>query len=96
MSLAQGDKSISTARRFKYNALIIMSTRVHDAPLSSRLLLYEPAERCTVYCNGRSGRTCLSNIAAADREWHRARVMVGGAIDGVLSASGMIACEGHI
>jgi len=25
-----------------------------------------------------------------------ARVMVGGAIDGALSACGMIACEGHI
>jgi hypothetical protein len=42
-----------------------------------------------------SGWTCLSSTGPSDRERYRARVVVEGAVNGALSASGMIACEGR-
>jgi len=85
-SLARGDEYISTARRFKYNALIVimMSTRVHDA---SSLNSYELDELGIT--GGVAGRAYQMLLQLA-------RVMLGGAINGALSACGMIAREGHI
>ena len=69
-------------------ALIVMSTRVQGALLTSSIIPGQAEQS-----RERSGGTCLSSYA--DRARHRARVVVGGATNGTLSASGMIACEGR-